>query len=177
MLRSTEQKCQAIPHFAERGQERSNASKPNTGTPVPLTLQLLKPIMPLHDLLRWFRRRRKPGEEPNQCEVYSFGAGSCCEPLDIGVIRYRVLPGSFCPGGTLMSRKLAATLFATLVLAGAMSLKTVVMAHSNGAIMMANGGAPVPPPPPGRNGGAPVPPPPPSRNGGAPVPPPPPSAQ
>ncbi len=58
-----------------------------------------------------------------------------------------------------MSRKLAALLLAMLVLAGAMGLKTAVMAHSNGAIMMANGGAPVPPPPMA-NGGAPVPPPP-----------------
>jgi hypothetical protein len=73
-----------------------------------------------------------------------------------------------------MSRKLTALLLAILVLAGAMSLKTVVMAHSDGAIMMANGGAPVPPPPM-VNGGAPVPPPP-MANGGAPVPPPP-SAQ
>jgi hypothetical protein len=78
-----------------------------------------------------------------------------------------------------MSRKLSALLLAMLVLAGAMSLKTVVAAHSNGAVLMANGGAPVPPPmrnggapvpPPMRNGGAPVPPP--MRNGGAPVPPP-----
>jgi hypothetical protein len=73
-----------------------------------------------------------------------------------------------------MSRKLTALLLAMLVLLGAMSLKTVVMAHSDGAIMMANGGAPVPPPPM-FNGGAPVPPPP-MANGGAPVPPPP-SAQ
>jgi len=73
-----------------------------------------------------------------------------------------------------MSRKLTALLLAMLILAGAMSLKTVVMAHSDGAIMMANGGAPVPPPPM-FNGGAPVPPPP-MANGGAPVPPPP-SAQ
>jgi hypothetical protein len=63
-----------------------------------------------------------------------------------------------------MSRKLTSSLFlAMLVLAGAMSLKTVVAAHSNGAVMMANGGAPLPPPPPMMaNGGAPLPPPPPS---------------
>jgi hypothetical protein len=73
-----------------------------------------------------------------------------------------------------MSRKLTALLLAVLVLAGAMGLKTVVMAHSDGAVMMANGGAPVPPPMMA-NGGAPVPPPP-MANGGAPVPPPP-SAQ
>ena len=70
-----------------------------------------------------------------------------------------------------MSRKLTSLLLAMLVLAGAMGLKTVVASHSDGAVMMANGSAPVPPPP-GRNGSAPVPPPP-GRNGSAPVPPPP----
>ena len=76
-----------------------------------------------------------------------------------------------------MSRKLSSILLAMLVLAGAMSLKTVVAAQHDGAITMANGGAPVPPPPMMANGGAPVPPPPPMMaNGGAPVPPPP-SAQ
>jgi hypothetical protein len=69
-----------------------------------------------------------------------------------------------------MSRKLTSVLLAMLVLAGAMSLKTVVAAQSNGAVMMANGGAPVPPPMMA-NGGAPVPPPM-MANGGAPVPPP-----
>jgi hypothetical protein len=68
-----------------------------------------------------------------------------------------------------MSRKLTSSLFlAMLVLAGAMSLKTVVAAQNNGAVMMANGGAPLPPP--SANGGAPLPPP--SANGGAPLPPP-----
>ena len=70
-----------------------------------------------------------------------------------------------------MSRRLTAILLAMLVLAGAMSLKTAVAAHSNGAILMANGGAPVPPPFTTANGGAPVPPPF-TANGGAPVPPP-----
>ena len=56
-----------------------------------------------------------------------------------------------------MSRKLSALLLAMLVLAGAMSLKTVVAAHSNGAVMMANGGGPVPPDSV-LNGGGPVPP-------------------
>ncbi len=70
-----------------------------------------------------------------------------------------------------MSRKLTSLLLAMLVLAGAMGLRTVVASHSYGAVMMANGSAPVPPPP-GRNGSAPVPPPP-GRNGSAPVPPPP----
>ena len=78
-----------------------------------------------------------------------------------------------------MSSKLTSALLpAMLVLAGAMSLKTVVAAHSDGAVMMANGGAPTPPPPMMANGGAPTPPPPPPMmaNGGAPTPPPP-SAQ
>jgi hypothetical protein len=65
-----------------------------------------------------------------------------------------------------MSRKLTALLLAMLVLAGAMSLKTVVAAHSNGAVMMANGSAPYPPK--GRNGSAPYPP---RLNGSAPYPP------
>jgi hypothetical protein len=69
-----------------------------------------------------------------------------------------------------MSRKLTALLLAMLILAGAMSLKTVAAALNNGAVMMANGGAPVPPPMMA-NGGAPVPPPL-TANGGAPVPPP-----
>lgn len=54
-----------------------------------------------------------------------------------------------------MSRKLTALLLAMLILAGAMGLKTVVAAHSNGTVMMANGGAPYPP---SANGGAPYPP-------------------
>jgi hypothetical protein len=45
-----------------------------------------------------------------------------------------------------MSRKLAVLFLAMLVLAGAMSLKTIVTAHSNGTVVMANGGAPPPPP-------------------------------
>ena len=68
-----------------------------------------------------------------------------------------------------MSRKLTALLLAMLVLAGAMSLKTVVMAHSDGAVLMANGGDPVPPNNI-RNGADPVPPNA-ARNGADPVPP------
>jgi hypothetical protein len=68
-----------------------------------------------------------------------------------------------------MSRKLAALLLATLVLVGAMSLKTVVMAHSDGAVLMANGADPVPPDA-ARNGADPVPPDA-ARNGADPVPP------
>ncbi|HLZ91424.1 MAG TPA: hypothetical protein VKQ28_06890 [Candidatus Acidoferrum sp.] len=56
-----------------------------------------------------------------------------------------------------MSHKLTAVLLAMLILAGAMGLKTVVAAHSTGSVMMANGGAPFPPP--SANGGAPFPPP------------------
>ena len=43
-----------------------------------------------------------------------------------------------------MSRKLAVLFLAMVVLAGAMGLKTVVAGHSNGTVMMANGGAPPP---------------------------------
>lgn len=68
-----------------------------------------------------------------------------------------------------MSRKLTVVLLAMMVLAGAMSLKTVVTAHDNGAVIMANGSAPVPPTP-WKNGSAPVPPTP-WKNGSAPVPP------
>jgi len=46
-----------------------------------------------------------------------------------------------------MSRKLTVILLAMLILVGAMSLKTVVTAHDNGAVIMANGSAPVPPTP------------------------------
>jgi hypothetical protein len=56
-----------------------------------------------------------------------------------------------------MSRKLAVVFLAMLVLVGAMSLKTVVVTHGDGSVIMANGGAPVPPIP-WKNGGAPVPP-------------------
>jgi hypothetical protein len=43
-----------------------------------------------------------------------------------------------------MSRKLVVLFLAMLVLAGAMSLKTIVIGHNGGTVMMANGGAPVP---------------------------------
>jgi hypothetical protein len=56
-----------------------------------------------------------------------------------------------------MSRKLAVLFLAMLVLAGAMSLKTVVTAHSNGTVVMANGSAPCPKLPPAKRGDAPVP--------------------
>ena len=68
-----------------------------------------------------------------------------------------------------MSRKLTVFLLAMLVLVGAMSLKTVVVAHGDGSVIMANGGAPQPPTP-WKNGGAPQPPTP-WKNGGAPQPP------
>ncbi|HWW18083.1 MAG TPA: hypothetical protein VNY81_05630 [Candidatus Saccharimonadales bacterium] len=74
-----------------------------------------------------------------------------------------------------MSRKLTALLLAMLILVGAMGLKTVVAAHSNGTVMMANGGGPFPPVqngggpfPPVQNGGGPFPP---VQNGGGPFPP------
>jgi hypothetical protein len=56
-----------------------------------------------------------------------------------------------------MSRKSVWVLLAMIVLVGAMGLKTVVASHDNGAIVMANGSAPVPPNP-FNNGSAPVPP-------------------
>ena len=56
-----------------------------------------------------------------------------------------------------MSRKLTVIFLAMLVLVGAMSLKTVVVAHGDGSVIMANGGAPAPPVP-WKNGGAPAPP-------------------
>lgn len=46
-----------------------------------------------------------------------------------------------------MSRKLTTVVFlAMLVLAGAMGLKTVVTAHANAPVVLAEGGAPVPTP-------------------------------
>jgi hypothetical protein len=61
-----------------------------------------------------------------------------------------------------MSRKLTVIFLAMLVLVGAMGLKTAVVAHSDGSVIMANGGAPQPPtpwPPTfAKNGGAPQPP-------------------
>lgn len=68
-----------------------------------------------------------------------------------------------------MSRKATVVLLAMLVLVGAMSLKTVVVTHGDGSVIMANGGAPQPPVP-WKNGGAPQPPVP-WKNGGAPQPP------
>jgi hypothetical protein len=67
-----------------------------------------------------------------------------------------------------MSRRLVIVFLAMLVLVGAMSLKTVVVAHGDGSVIMANGGAPCPQVP-WRNGGAPAPQVP-WRNGGAPAP-------
>jgi len=68
-----------------------------------------------------------------------------------------------------MSRKLGSILLAMLVLTMAMGLKTIVTAHSDSTVLMANGGAPAPPTP-WKNGGAPAPPTP-WKNGGAPAPP------
>jgi hypothetical protein len=47
-----------------------------------------------------------------------------------------------------MSRKLSVVFLAMLVLVGAMSLKTVAATHTNGAVVVAIGGAPQPPTPP-----------------------------
>jgi hypothetical protein len=68
-----------------------------------------------------------------------------------------------------MSRKLAVVSLAMLILVGAMGLKTIVTAHGDGSVIMANGAAPAPPTP-YRNGAAPAPPTP-YRNGAAPAPP------
>ena len=68
-----------------------------------------------------------------------------------------------------MSRKLTVILLAMLVLVGAMSLKTAVVAHGDGSVIMANGGGPLPPTP-WKNGGGPLPPTP-WKNGGGPLPP------
>lgn len=54
-----------------------------------------------------------------------------------------------------MSRKLTTLFLAMLVLVGAMGLKTVVSAHGNDSIIMANGSAPAPRP--WKNGSAPAP--------------------
>jgi hypothetical protein len=68
-----------------------------------------------------------------------------------------------------MSRRLTVLLLVMLVLAGAMSLKTVVVAHGGDSLIMAQGGAPQPPTP-WKQGGAPQPPTP-WKQGGAPQPP------
>ncbi len=55
-----------------------------------------------------------------------------------------------------MSKKLVVVFLAMLVLVGAMSLKTVVAAHNDGSVIMANGASPVPIGP-YKNGASPVP--------------------
>ena len=47
-----------------------------------------------------------------------------------------------------MSRKLTVIFLAMLVLVGAMGLKTLVATHTDGAVVVAIGGAPQPPTPP-----------------------------
>lgn len=54
-----------------------------------------------------------------------------------------------------MSRRLIVLLLAMLVLVGAMSLKTLVVTHGDGSVIMANGSAPAPPVP-WKNGGTPA---------------------
>jgi hypothetical protein len=68
-----------------------------------------------------------------------------------------------------MSRKLTVILLVMVILTGAMGLKAVVTSHSNGTVMIAAGGGPVPPSP-WKAGGGPVPPSP-WKAGGGPVPP------
>ncbi|HEY2548426.1 MAG TPA: hypothetical protein VGI46_20300 [Candidatus Acidoferrum sp.] len=79
-----------------------------------------------------------------------------------------------------MSRKLAVVSLAMLVLVGAMSLKTIVTAHGDGSVIMANGAGPAPQTPyingagpapqtPYRNGAGPAPQTP-YRNGAGPAP-------
>lgn len=67
-----------------------------------------------------------------------------------------------------MSRKLAVVFFAMLVLAGAMGLKTIVTAHGDGSVIMANGSSPAPVTP-YKNGSSPAPVTP-YRNGSSPAP-------
>ena len=79
-----------------------------------------------------------------------------------------------------MSNRLSATFLAMLILAGAMSLRTVVAAQNDGSLTVGNGPAPPPPqfvngpapPPPQFRGNGPAPPPPQFRGNG-PAPPPP----
>ncbi len=68
-----------------------------------------------------------------------------------------------------MSRRLIVVLLTMLVLVGAMSLKTVVVTHSDGSVILANGTGPTPPIP-WSNGTGPTPPIP-WRNGTGPTPP------
>jgi hypothetical protein len=55
-----------------------------------------------------------------------------------------------------MSRKLAVVSLAMLILVGAMGLKTVVTAHGDGSLIMANGSSPAPITP-YKNGSSPAP--------------------
>ncbi len=69
-----------------------------------------------------------------------------------------------------MSRKLAVVFLTMLILVGAMGLKTVVAAHGDGSLVMANGASPVPITPYKVNGASPVPITPYKVNGASPVP-------
>jgi len=68
-----------------------------------------------------------------------------------------------------MSKKLAVVFLTMLILVGAMGLKTVVTAHGDGSLIMANGSSPAPPTP-YKNGSSPAPPTP-YKNGSSPAPP------
>ena len=76
MLRSSNQKCQANADGSQLPgttvERNAHLSKLRPSTTVPLTLQVLKPTMPLHDLPPRLRRRRKPGEETHKGKVYLF---------------------------------------------------------------------------------------------------------
>src|SRR5712671_2911223 len=100
MLRSSEQECQANRRKPSQYQRRSKKGLPCSSTPVLLTVQLLLPTMPLQEL----SGDSHPGESPTKRSTgdsCTFGTGSACELLDIGVIRYTVLPGFiYCLGGT-----------------------------------------------------------------------------
>jgi hypothetical protein len=73
---------------------------------------------------------------------------------------------SLYPEAALMSRKLTTLFLAMFVLVTAMGLKTVVTAHGDNSVLMANGSAPAPKP--WLNGSAPAPKP--WKNGSAPAP-------
>jgi hypothetical protein len=101
MLRSSKQGCQANrgkPTVVKLPSEREGL--PCSSTPVLLTVQLLLPRMPLHELSGGSHQ----GESPTKGSTWdgcTFGTGSACELLDIGLIRYTVLSGFlYCLGGT-----------------------------------------------------------------------------
>src|SRR5437867_7324786 len=100
--------------------------------------------------------------------VYRFVTGSAAELLDIVTLRNRMPPGLFLPRRHKVTQTRG--YFPRHARPGrGYEPKTVVVTHGDGSVIMANGGAPVPPIP-WKNGGAPAPPVP-WKNGGAPAPP------